>query len=203
LVEDLVMEVPDGTQRRVQFFLSTIPLIGLSWLSTMIVHELGHVLAAWASGGGVSKVVLHPLAISRTDVEPNPQPLLVVWAGPLVGVLFPSMAWRVAALAKVSWAYLLRFFAGFCLIANGAYIGAGSFDSVGDCGEMLRAGTPIWVLWLFGGSCVLLGLGLWHRLGKHFGLSRDASGPSRQLGVVLWTLLLLIVAGEFLLSPRE
>jgi hypothetical protein len=41
----------------------------LSWLGMMIVHELGHVLLAWASGETIFKVVLHPLAISRTDVS--------------------------------------------------------------------------------------------------------------------------------------
>ena len=50
----------------------------LSWLAMMIVHEFGHVLHAWFSGANVVKVVLHPLAISRTDVAPNPHPLFVV-----------------------------------------------------------------------------------------------------------------------------
>ena len=48
------------------------------------VHELGHVLAAWATGGLVTDVVLHPLTISRTDVRPNPRPLAVAWGGAVV-----------------------------------------------------------------------------------------------------------------------
>jgi hypothetical protein len=70
---------------------------------------------------------------------------------------------------------LLRFFAGFCLIANGAYIGVGSFDRIGDCDEMLRHGSPIWHLWLFGAATMPLGLWLWHGQGLHFGLGA-ASG---------------------------
>src|SRR5208337_624939 len=58
----------------------------LCWMAMMAVHELGHVVAAVATGGKVEKVVLHPLMISRTDVSPNPSPLIVVWAGPIVGV---------------------------------------------------------------------------------------------------------------------
>jgi hypothetical protein len=183
--------------------LTWLPLLGLCWLGMMIVHELGHVLAAWTSGGEVVQVVLHPLSISRTDVDPNPKPLWVVWGGPALGVLLPIAAWGAAEFAKVSWVHLLRFFAGFCLIANGEYIGVGSFDGVGDCGEMLRAGTPFWVLWLFGVSCVMLGLGCWHRQAKHFGWSAESDRPSTKLAITLWLLLLVIVVGESLWSARE
>jgi hypothetical protein len=58
-------------------------LVALSWLAMQAVHEFGHMLHAWLSGGRVVQVVLHPLAISRTDVEPNPSPQFVVWGGPL------------------------------------------------------------------------------------------------------------------------
>lgn len=61
----------------------------LCWLGMMAVHELGHVLVVLATGGTITAVVLHPLTISRTDVSINPRPLLVVWAGPLLGVLLP------------------------------------------------------------------------------------------------------------------
>ena len=40
----------------------------LSWLLMQAVHELGHAIGAWISGGHVERVVLHPLTISRTDV---------------------------------------------------------------------------------------------------------------------------------------
>ena len=55
--------------------------IGFSWLGMQAVHELGHVLGAILTGGRVTTVVLHPLTISRTDVFPNPHPLIEVWAG--------------------------------------------------------------------------------------------------------------------------
>jgi len=141
-----------------------------AWLGMQQVHELGHVLGAVATGGEVERVVLHPLTISRTDLADNPQPLLVVWAGPLIGILLPLVAWSAALAARLRIAFLLRFFAGFCLIANGAYIGAGSFGGIGDCGEMLRHGSPIWLLWLFGLVTVPAGLALWNGQGKHFGI---------------------------------
>lgn len=147
----------------------------LCWLGMMALHELGHVASAWVSGGTVTKVVLHPLAISRTDVAPNPSPLFVVWCGPLVGALLPMVLWSVLHFAWRPASPYARVFAGFCLIANGLYIGAGSFDGVGDAGEMLREGTPIWVLWVFGAVGLGAGLALWNRTGSAFGLG-EAQG---------------------------
>src|SRR5262245_48841865 len=166
------------------------------------VHEAGHVLAALATGGRVARVVLHPLTISRTDLAHNPTPLTVVWAGPLFGVLLPLVAWGVAAALHLPWAFLLRFFAGFCLVANGAYIGGGSFDRLGDAGDMLRHGSPPWLLWAFGAVAVPAGLWLWHRQGPHFGLGPASGEVSRgaayaSLAVFVALLVLgLAVGGE-------
>jgi hypothetical protein len=151
----------------------------LSWLGMMAVHELGHVVGAWATGGVVERVVLHPLTISRTDLSHNPRPLVVVWAGPVLGVLLPLAGLGVAAALR--WAvYLPRFFAGFCLIANGAYIGVGSFERIGDAGEMLRQGSAPWQLWAFGALAGPLGLYLWHGIGIYFGLGKAHGAVSRQ-----------------------
>jgi hypothetical protein len=174
--------------------------VGLSsWLGMQLVHESGHVLAAWLTGGRVVKVVFHPLTISRTDVAPSPHPLLVVWAGPVVGVVVPVGAWLGVRALRLPGAYLGRFFAGFCLIANGAYIGAGSFDRVGDCGEMLRHGSPLWALWLFGVAAVAAGLGMWHRLGPHFGLgkARGRVSPWAAYGSLAVLAVLLAVGFTF------
>jgi hypothetical protein len=143
------------------------------------VHELGHVVGAALTGGRVEKVVLYPLTISRTDLAANPHPLAVVWAGSLVGVALPLLVWCVARVAKVPGAFVLRFFAGFCLLANGLYIGVGSFDRVGDCGVMMLHGSKAWHLWLFGAVTAPVGLWLWHGQGSHFGLGKAKGEVSR------------------------
>jgi hypothetical protein len=167
--------------------------LALSWLLMQAVHESGHVAGAWFTGGKVARVVLHPLTISRTDLAENPQRLIVVWAGPLVGVLLPLAAWGVAVGLRWSGVYLLRFFAGFCLIANGAYLGAGTFDGIGDAGELLRHGARPWQLWLFGAVAVPAGLALWHRLGPWFGLGRARGEVSR--AAAYGSLAALVVVG--------
>jgi hypothetical protein len=185
-------------QRIHQWILIAATLLG-SWLGMQLVHEFGHVLGLWATGGRVAKVVFHPLTISRTDPDPaaNPRPLAVVWAGPLLGVALPVLAWLAAAVVRLSGAYLPRFFAGFCLIANGAYIGAGSFDRVGDCGEMVRHGSPVWLLWLFGAVTVPAGLGLWHRLGPHFGLGSARGRVSARAAYVSLACFVVLAAVGF------
>ena len=143
-----------------------------SWLGMQAAHEAGHVLGALVSGGTVKQVVLYPLTISRTDLAVNPAPLLVAWAGPSFGVLFPVAIWGISAGLRMPGAFVLRFFAGFCLIANGAYIGVGSFNGVGDCGEMLRHDSDRRLLWLFGAITVPAGFWLWHRQGRNLGWAR-------------------------------
>lgn len=164
-----------GSQRGTQVLLIGT-FLPLCWLLMLAAHEIGHVLSAALSGGSVTKVVLHPVAISRTDVDPNPQPLLVVWAGPIVGVLLPVVVWLIFRVWASAIAFLGRFWAGFCLIANGAYIGIGSFESIGDAREMLLLKSPIWTLWLFGMVSVPCGFWLWHGQGPHFGW-----GPARKV----------------------
>ena len=118
-----------------------------SWLAMMGVHELGHVIGGVLTGGTVSGVVMHPLMISRTDLSVNPHPAVVVWAGPLLGVLLPLVLLLVARKLRWSRAKLIQFFVGFCLIANGAYIAGGSWEGIGDCCVMHQTGTPLWLMW--------------------------------------------------------
>ena len=143
------------------------------------VHELGHVSVTLATGGTVTKVILHPLTISRTDSSGSLHPLLVIWAGPVIGVALPLALLAVFKVAKLKWDYLVQFFAGTCLIANGAYIAAGSFQKIGDAGDLIRHGSPIGLLWSFGLVTVPLGLWLWNGLDRVLGLEKPGPGRSR------------------------
>jgi hypothetical protein len=175
-------------------------MVPLCWLLMMLVHELGHVLGAWLTGGEVQQVVWHPLVISRTDVSPNPLPLFVVWAGPVFGALFPVALW--SCLHRFRRSFLLKFFAGFCLIANGAYIGYGSFERIGDCREMLIYGTPIWLLWLWGAVHFAAGLLLWNGLGPQFGWGKRPEPVSWRLAGTVAVLSLLVIVCGFLIGTR-
>src|SRR5207245_2143458 len=90
--------------------------LGLSWLGMQAVHELGHVLGAWAGGETVNKVVLHPLVVSRTDTSHDRHPLLVVWGGPILGSVLPLVVLGITRLIRSGSFCLSQFFAGFCRV---------------------------------------------------------------------------------------
>ncbi len=170
----------------------------LSWLSMMAMHELGHVLHAWLSDGVVTEVTIPLFGFSRTDLADNPSPLFVAWGGPVWGSLLPPAALGGARVFKARFRYVVRFFVGFCLIANGAYIGAGSFIRAGDAGDLMRYGSPQWVLIAFGIVTVPAGLYLWNGLGKHFGIGIaqgkvDHATASGVLAALLAVVVLLVL----------
>ena len=146
-----------------------------SWIGMQWVHEAGHVLGALCTGGSIQSIQLPPLNFSQTHIHPNPHPLIASWAGAVFGVIMPLLIWLTAWMASCSWAYLCRFFAGFCLIANGCYLGVGVFFKAGDCHDLLRHGSEPWQLIGFGIISVPMGLAMWHGLGSSFNL-----GPNRE-----------------------
>ncbi len=157
-----------GMNTRVGFVLG---LLATCWLGMMLVHECGHMLAALCTGGAVTQLQWPAWGFSRTEVSPNPHPLLVAWGGPVFGAVLP------AAVALVLWRLRQRLvtveiFSGFCLLANGVYVSAGSLGRVGDAGEMLKYGSPMWVLWAVGVPVAAGGLLQWHGLGPGFGMAR-------------------------------
>ena len=176
--------------------------LALSWLAMQAVHELGHVAAAIVSGGRVATVVLHPATISYTQLTSNPHPLFVAWMGSIVGVVLPLVAFVVARMLRLRGWYLFQFFAGFCFIANGAYLAVGSLNGIGDAGDILRHGSPVWLLWLFGVITIPLGLWIWNRLGPHFGLGANAGQVERADVYIMCALLAIVVLIEILFSPN-
>ena len=179
-----------------------VSILALSWLGMMVVHEFGHVVFAWLSGGSVTRVFLRPLEFSHTDLGANPHPLFVAWGGALIGTTLPltcSLLWR-----RFHWPawYLFQFFAGFCLVANGIYLGVVSFiPNAADPGDMMREGTPQWLLILFGIVAFPLGLFLWNGLGIHFGLAQ-ARGKTRRVEAICTFLILILLIFIELLAEQ-
>jgi hypothetical protein len=180
-------------------------ILWLSWLVMTLVHEAGHVAAAWAGGGTVRRVVWHPAVLSRTDVRPNPHPLVEVWAGPLVGCVVPLVIAAAAALARARFAYLTWVVAGFCLIANGAYIGVGAVARpVGDAREMIAHGMARWPMVAFGAVGVVGGFWIWHRVSPQlgFGAAPAAAAVDRRHAYVTFAVALLATALGLLFGDR-
>lgn len=158
--------------------LFVLTALAASWLSMTALHELGHVLNAWLSGGRVTHVELPPRGLGHTQVSPNPSPRFVAWGGTLWGSFLgaaPMLLVRRGELAV----WFARFFAGACLIANGVYLAVGCFigdpNGADDAHVLLRHGAAAWQLVAFGVLTVVAGLALWHRLGPRAGIGRAAS----------------------------
>jgi hypothetical protein len=137
----------------------------VAWYLMMLVHELGHVLGALVTGGRIAGVVWHPLEFSRTDLSQNPHPLPVVIAGPLLGSALPIVLWLASRVKWQDVAVLLRGFAGFCLVANGAYLASAIVMPVGDTQDLVRLGAPAWLVALPGVALLGFGLALWNGVG--------------------------------------
>lgn len=173
-------------------------LLTLCWLGMQAIHELGHCLAALMSGGSITKLVLDPLSISRTDVSPNPHPMFVVWAGPVFGSLAPLAIWKLISQDATIIRTCCGFFAGFCCVANGTYLSFGIINHVGDCGTMLSLGCNKLMIIAYGITSLIIGFAIWHQLGSPGQLIRDNSWyTARHIMTTLLLLVIVFVIGRF------
>jgi len=173
-----------------------VGLLGFSWPLALLVHESGHAMGAVMTGGHVVRMVWHPLVLSRTDVDPNPRALVVVWAGPIFGAIVPVAIAICVSAAKLSVSYIVNFFAGFCLLLNGTYIGVGTLTRVGDAKDMLRLGSPMWVGLRFGAVATICGLWLVNRVSPRLGFGNNPQTVRQDHAyAVLGFAILLCVVG--------
>jgi len=163
----------------------------------MVVHEFGHVLFGWLGGGIVARVVLSPLEFSRTDMQKNPHPLFEAWGGALVGSILPLLIAVVFRQFRWPAWYVFQFFAGLCLVTNGIYLAIVSFiPNAADPGDLMRNGSPQWILVAFGIIAFPLGLFLWNRLGIHFGLGNARGKVNGRIAIAVFALLAVLVLVE-------
>ena len=179
---------------RVHQLVFVVSLLALFWLAMMAVHEFGHVVHAWLSGGMVTKVVLHPLEISRTDVAPNPHREFVAWGGFVWGSLLPALVFVGVSRFLRAGEFFAAYFAGFCLIANGAYLSAGCFFPVGDTRALLSEGVSRAVMGLAGLALLTCGLYVWHRLDDSVSAGRtELPCTVKSISGVTATLIVVII----------
>jgi hypothetical protein len=123
-------------------------LLLVSWFVMAWTHEIGHLLGGWIGGATLVDYGLAPWQLPYSLHQPDPNPLLTLWAGPLFGVGFPIC---IALAARRRWVW---FIADFCLVANGIYLAVAwvSSDPHLDTPRLLAAGTsPI----LIAAFCIL------------------------------------------------
>lgn len=130
-------------------------LLIASWCIMTVTHELGHIVGGTLSGGTLVDANLLPWHLPYSIFKPDPNPLVTLWCGPILGVLMP---FAIAILLRRDWMW---FAFDFCLIANGMYIGTAWFfnDRYLDTPQLLEHGTqPILILIYCG---ITIGIGYW------------------------------------------
>lgn len=136
-----------------------------AWLAMMAIHEVGHVLHAWLSGGVVESVSVPLWGFSYTRLASNPAPGFVASGAAIWGAALPLFAWGAARHTRYRYLVLtLQLFAGWCLIANGVYLATALHEPVGDVADLRRAGAPLLAVGLIGVVSCIAGFIMWHRL---------------------------------------
>lgn len=183
-----------------QLLLLTSTLI-LSWLGMMALHMTGHLIYAALSSAEVYRAELHPFSLSaEPKMFGNPRPLFVAWGGTIWGSAIPLLIVWVVRAARPSLAYLATFFAGFCLIANGAHLAIGTFIPAGDARQLLWLGAPQGLLVGLGFPMMIAGIGLFNGLGKMFGLGVESGHVNRLHAWGVTVASAVIAATEMLLA---
>ncbi len=127
-------------------------MFGFTWLSSMFLHEMGHILCGWYIGGGFRFIDVYPFRFSTTIVEPNPHPSLVIWSGLLFGWSVPLMTipfWRIG------WASIgdtLQSWSAYCWLAFGTYLALAAGESLSDTGQLMTEGWSLGMLITTGAS---------------------------------------------------
>jgi hypothetical protein len=134
------------------------------WMGMLALHEYGHVINTIITGGKVVAVRIPLFGFSQTFVNPNPWPLFVAWGGAVLGSAIPQVACGMALLIRGRVPEPLKFFAGFCLVANGLYIGLGWLGRGNDSADLAQMGVPWATLITFGIAATTPGLLIWHKL---------------------------------------
>jgi hypothetical protein len=178
----------------------------LSWLLMMVLHECGHVVHGWFTGATLQRIDLPLVGFSQTDFAANPHPLIVAWGGGIGGCLFPLVILGMVRIFASRYVYLAAWFAGFCLIANGAYLGCGAFTTnsyAGDDASVIIAnGGSTWHLLVFGFLTIAAGLYLWSGLGPKFGLGPNAEKIDRKSTIGAAIALSIIVCLDLFFGSK-
>lgn len=173
----------------------SISTIVAAWLTMTAIHELGHIMHARISGARVVEVELPPHGLGHTLVHPNPRPQFVAWGGACWGCSLPLAIWLCARRWSKRRLRLATFFAGLCLIANGAYLAAGTFigdpNGADDAHELLRHGATQWQILGFGVVASAAGLWLWHGLAPVLGAPWWSPSPGWREGVAMAAVVIL------------
>ena len=193
--------MPLRRQYRLRICLLIVSWLLFCWYAMQLLHEVGHVMAAWGLGIEIVQFHFGLLTISHTMLNESGQSpniiLAATWAGPLAGMILPLVIWGMATAVRFRETFLLRFLAGFCLVANGCYLLCGPADGYADTGVLLAHGAMRWQLVVAGLIGIISGFLLWNGQGGHFGIGKKPQPISQRSIIISLVCLAAIVVISF------
>lgn len=122
--------------------------------AAVLLHEFGHVLGFWYSGGTVVRIVMQaPLPAGHVNGHgPKELAHFWVWGGVVFGSIITVAPLAIAMRRRfpplICFAALMT--AAFCLGHNGMYLFIGSVIPFSDAFDMINLGAPRWFLFVLG-----------------------------------------------------
>ena len=153
----------------------------IAYSTSTLLHELGHASAAWATGGEVGEIVIHPFSWSWVVLEVAPEKqAYVTWAGAGLsavaglGILFT--AWII----RSTWIGVALMIPPTTFTIDGLYLPVDALLRAGGDGTSLVAlGTPLWLVIALGAGLIAAGAVAACMVMPRFGLTTDATLPHR------------------------
>ena len=162
------------------------------------IHEVGHVLAMWASGGHVARVVLHPFSWSKVHYgSPLTCPLFVTWAGAAFAATCGLLLLLAVRRLPGAWTAPIVI-TGLCtLFVNGIYLLVDClFQGGGDATILVRHGTPPAVVFMAGIALLGLGCVVGYRMLPRIGVTATQGFAARfallEGGIGTYLLLMIV-----------
>ncbi len=161
-----------------QYLRSSLLLFGsfaFGYNVTTLLHELGHMLALWADGGKLDRIVLHPFSWSYTYfASASHHQGIMTAAGPLFGALAGLVLVGLVYRRRNAWLVPLLV-AGVCsIVGNGTYL---CIDCImqagGDATSLVGMGAPWSVVFYTALLILLTGLGVSFVLPARVGIGSD------------------------------
>lgn len=172
--------------------LTVLGSYAFAYCTAAALHELGHALAAWLSGGKVQAMRIDPFGGSFVQVVPDSHPILTHSAGFILG---PLASLAIVRRRDQLPAWLAPAAIALCtigLLSCAFYLLVGAALDVGDVRALARLGVPRFAL-VASGLALLLGGALAASVSlQAFGVGADASIAYRAA-------ILIVGVGPYLL----
>lgn len=144
------MKEDHSLHRRVFRF---VALLLASWVVMTFTHEIGHIIGGTCCGGTLRSADLWPWHLPYSLFDPDPFPLITLWAGLLTGVFVPVVL-AVLIQREAMW-----FIAHFCVLANGTYIATGwiAGDRYLDTAKLIEHGASPVTIAIYCATTIICG----------------------------------------------